>query len=260
MSWASVRAQRPRVADDLQSATLSLPDATTKLNGTFTDGDFMIDTRGSGDQEHTTFSFVQFMPTPDGKQKGLVLRVINGIANQPFLTGDGSVDFTLTFNEAVSAYDNTLGYYEVSADGTMHDVHILFGNTHDAAAGQTVDLGVPNNNESIGFFLIQDGFDQYGSLPNDLSFLSPSMQLAANLNSISTPVLLSASHGTLTAAQIFHSFDALNPGGAPQVLSGVPPGAHNLQIGFEDLQNGKGDNDFQDVVVSINASHGYLIG
>jgi hypothetical protein len=40
----------------------------------------------------------------------------------------------------------------------------------------------------------------------------------------------------------------------------MPPGTHTLQIGFEDLQDGKGNNDLQDVVVSINASHGYLIG
>jgi Ca2+-binding RTX toxin-like protein len=247
------------ISNDLQSATLTLPDATTKLDGTFTNGDFMIDTRGSGDQEHTTFSFVQFMPTL-AEGKAVSASVLNGIGNQPFLTGDGSVDFTLTFNQAVSAYANTLGFYEVSADGTMHDVHILFSNTHAAAAGQTIDLGVPGNNERIGFFLIQDGFDKYGNLPNDLSFLGPSMQQAANLNSFGTPVLVSASHGALTAAQIFHSFDALNPGGAPQVLSGLPEGTHTLQIGFEDLPNGKGDNDFQDVVVSINASHGYLLG
>jgi hypothetical protein len=136
---------------------------------------------------------------------------------------------------------------------------VLFGNTLGATAGQTVDLGVPNNNERIDFFLIQDGFDKYGSLPNDLFFLSPSTHLSANLNSSSTPVLLSASQGTLTAAQIFHSFDSLNPGGAPQVLSGMPPGTHTLQLGFEDLQNGRGDNDFQDVVISINASHGFLL-
>jgi Domain of unknown function (DUF4114)/RTX calcium-binding nonapeptide repeat (4 copies)/Metallo-peptidase family M12B Reprolysin-like len=246
------------ISNDLQSATLNLPDATTKLIGTFTGGDFMIDTRGSGDQEHTTFSFVQFMPGL-AEGKAVSPSVLNGIANQPFLTGDGSVDFTLTFNQAVSAFANTLGFYEVSADGTMHDVHILFGDTLGATAGQTIDLGVPGNNERIGFFLIQDGFDKYGNLPNDLSFLSPSMQQQANLNSFGTPVLVSASHGALTAAQIFHSFDALNPGGAPQVLSGMPPGTHTLEIGFEDLQNGKGDNDFQDVVVSINASHGYLL-
>ena len=247
------------VSDNHQSATLSAPDATTKLNGLFTGGDFMIDTRGSGDQEHTAFSFVQYMPTLS-EGRAVNSSVLNGIGNQPFLTGDGSVHFTLTFNQAVSSYANILGYYQVSADGTIHDVRILFNNTHNAAAGQTMDLGVPNNNERIGFFLIQDGADKYGNLPNDLYFLSPSTHLSANLNSSSTPVLLSASQGTLTAAQIFHSFDSLNPGGAPQVLSGVLPGQHDLQVGFEDMQNGVGDNDFQDVVVSIHASHGYLIG
>ncbi len=246
-------------ADNHQSATLSSEGSTAKLNGLFTNGDFMIDTRGSGEQEHTSVSFVQYMPTLT-EGKAVNSSVLNGVANQPFLTGDGSVRFTLTFNQAISAYDNTLGYYQVSADGTIHDVRLLFGNTHNVAAGQTIDLGVPNNNEKIGFFLIQNGFDQYGNVPNDLYFLSPSTHLSANLNSSSTPVLLSASQGTLTAAPIFHSFDTLNPGGAPQVLSGVLPGGHDLQIGFEDLQNGKGDNDFQDVVVSIHASHGYLIG
>jgi Domain of unknown function (DUF4114)/RTX calcium-binding nonapeptide repeat (4 copies)/Pregnancy-associated plasma protein-A len=244
---------------DGQHATFSSGSATTELNGTFSNGQFMIDTRGSGDLEHTTFSFVQYMPSL-AEGVGVNNGVLNGVADQPFLTGDGSVRFTLTFNQAFSAFDNTLGTYQVSADGTIHDVHILFGNTHNVAAGQTVDLGVPNNNEKIGFFLIQNGFDQYGNLPNDLYFLSPSTHLSANLNSSSTPVLLSASQGTLTAAQIFHSFDSLNPGGAPQVLSGVLPGEHNLKIGFEDMQNGRGDNDFQDVVVTINASHGYLIG
>ena len=247
------------VSNGQHAATFSSGSATTELNGTFSNGQFMIDTRGSGDLEHTTFSFVQYMPSL-AEGVGVNNGVLNGVADQPFLTGDGSVRFTLTFNQAFSAFDNTLGTYQVSADGTIHDVHILFGNTHNVAAGQTVDLGVPNNNEKIGFFLIQNGFDQYGNLPNDLYFLSPSTHLAANLNSNGFPVLLSASQGTLTAAQIFHSFDSLNPGGAPQVLSGVLPGEHNLKIGFEDMQNGKGDNDFQDVVVTINASHGYLIG
>ena len=48
---------------------------------------------------------------------------------------------------------------------------ILFDNTLNVAAGaRTVDLGVPGNGERIGFFLIQDGFDAYGELPDTLSF------------------------------------------------------------------------------------------
>ena len=41
-----------------------------------------------------------------------------------------------------------------------------------AAGARSVDLGVPGNGERIGFFLIQDGFDAYGDLPDNLSFLS----------------------------------------------------------------------------------------
>ena len=46
----------------------------------------------------------------------------------------------------------------------------------------------------------------------------------------------------------------LNPGNALQVLSGVTPGGRELLIGFEDVANGTGDNDFQDVVVAIHAN------
>ena len=99
---------------------------------------------------------------------------INGVADQSFLTGDGSVRFTLDFKSAVSAFANSLGFYKVKADGTIGDVHILFDNTLDVAAGaRSVDLGAPANGERIGFFLIQDGFHTYGDLPDDLSFLAP---------------------------------------------------------------------------------------
>jgi hypothetical protein len=246
------------ISNDKQFATFSSGGSTAQLDGQFTNGQFMIDTRGSGDQQHTIVSYVQYMPTLTEGQ-AVSPSMVNGVANQPFLTGDGSVQFTLTFNQSVSYYDNSLGYFEVAADGTINNVHMLFGSTHDVAPGQTVDLGVPDNNERIGFFLIQNGFNKYGNLPNDLSLLSPTTELSANVNSSAAPVLLSASQGPLTGAQVFYSFDGLNPGRAPQVASGVAPGSHDLQIGFEDTQNGKGDNDFNDVVISIHASHGYLL-
>ncbi len=249
------------IASGPEPATATFNDGSTTvtLNGNFTNGDFMVDTRGSGADQHTTFSFVQYLPElVEGRAVGP--STINGVANQPFLTGDGSVQFTLNFESAISYFANTLGYYQVSADGTIHDVHVLFGNTLNVLPGQTaIDLGVPNNDERIGFFLIQDGFDKYGNLPDDLFLLSPTTNGAATLNQDASPVLLSASEGALTAAQIFYSFDRFNPGGAPQVLSGILPGGHDLKIGFEDLPNGVGDNDFQDVVINIHASHGYML-
>ena len=60
--------------------------------------------------------------------------------------------------------------------------------------------------------------------------------------------------GVIEAAPIFHSLSGFNPDAANQVLSGVAPGGHDLLIGFEDLPTATGDNDFQDVVISLHTS------
>jgi hypothetical protein len=121
-------------------------------------------------------------------------------------------------------------------------------------SGTTAALDTPGNGERIGFFLIQDGFDRYGSLPDNLSFIAPEGGTPANANGGTAPVLMSATLGVLSVASVFHSIAGLNPGNA-QVLSGVAPGGRELLIGFEDLQTGTGDNDFQDVVIGVRANH-----
>ena len=138
----------------------------------------------------------------------------------------------------------------MAADGTISDVQILFDNTRDTTSG-SVDLGVLANNARIGFFLIQDGYGRYGSLANDLSFRAAAGDAAADLDAGLPPTLTSASLGALTTVPIFHSFSTLNPDDAIQVLSGVSPGGQQLLIGFEDLVSSIGDNDFQDVVISV---------
>jgi hypothetical protein len=241
------------------TATLSVGGSSFQLAGDFSGGEFMTVARGSGADAHTTVSFVNYLAAlSEGTRVDTAS--INGIANQPFLMGDGSAQFTLEFKSGTSAYDNALGVYKVAADGTIHDVHILFSNTLDAASGTTVALGVAADNESFGFFLIQDGFQHYGNLPDNLSFVAPGTTNGADLDSGTPPVLYSATLGVLTAAPIFHSFATLNPGDAIQVLSGTTPGGHELRIGFEDQPTATGDNDFQDVVVAIRPTHDdYLI-
>ncbi|HTE35811.1 MAG TPA: DUF4114 domain-containing protein, partial [Reyranella sp.] len=179
---------------------------------------------------------------------------INGIANEPFLEGDGVTSFTLKFEAAVSMFSNTLGYYLVEADGTVGDTHILFSNTLATAVGKTVGLGTPADGERIGFFLIQNGINVYGNLPDDLSFVAPDGSGPADLDAGMPPILSSASRGLLTIAPILHSMAAFNPGGTPQVLSGVALGGLDLRIGFEDVRSGFGDNDFQDVVFSVHTN------
>ncbi len=231
------------------TATLTAAGTAIQLNGDFSGGDFMVITRGTGADAHTTVTFENYLPS---LREGVSVdpAQINGVTNEAFLTGDGGVHFTVDFKSAASGYANTLGTYHVAADGKISDVQILFDNTRDTTTG-SVDLGVPANNVRIGFFLIQDGNGQYGILPDDLSFRAPGGGGAADLNAGLPPTLTSASLGDLTTVPIFHSFSTLNPGDATQVLSGISPGGQQLLIGFEDLLSSIGDNDFQDVVISV---------
>ena len=216
------------------------------LNGRFSGGDFMSVALGSGANAHTLVTFVNYLPN---LAEGLRVNpaAINGIANEPFLSSDGSIGFSINFKSAVSAHSNALGVYKFAADGSITDVHIVFTNTLAVASNTTVNLGTPGNGERIGFFLIQDGFDRYGSLPDNLSFVAP--------EGGAPPVLMSATQGALTAAAVFHSSAGLNAGHTTQVLSGVAPGGRELLIGFEDLPTGAGDNDFQDVVIGVRTNH-----
>lgn len=246
------------VVKDAGGATLGIGGLNVQLVGDFSGGDFMMVARGSGADAHTLVTFENFLPS---LSEGVRVETasINGIANEPFLTGDGAVRFTLVVEASGSAYRNSLGTYRVAADGTIGHVHLLFTDTL-AAAGQTVDLGVPLNGETIGFFLIQDGFGKFGALPDDLSFLAPSGAGSADLDAGLPPLLASASRGMLAGATVFHSFATLNAGDAQQLLSGVSPGGQLLRIGFEDVLNTVGDNDYQDVVFNVRASNDGFFG
>jgi serralysin len=193
--------------------TLAVGGSTVALNGNFAGGAFLVSPRGSGDR---------------------------------------AVDFSVDFKSGVSGYSNELGYYKVGADGTIRDVHILFGNTHAVAASHQ-DLGVLGNNERLGFFLVQDGFDQYGALPDDLSFVARGTGGSANADAGDPVVLQSVRLGQLMAATVFHSFSSLNPDRADQTLSGLLPGGRDLMIGFEDLTKATGDRDYNDVVIGVHA-------
>ena len=227
-----------------------------ELAGDYAAGDFMAVARGSGADAKTTVTFVPFLPS---LQEGVRVdpAAINGMANLPFLTGDGAVRFTLELKASGSAFQNALGTYKVASDGTVTGVHLLFADTLDPGA-RTLDLGTPGNGEKIGFFLVQDAVAHYGRLVDDLSFVGAN-GAPAHLGDNAPPVLVSTSHGTLGDGPVFHTFAALNPDHAQQVLSGAAPGGRELQVGFEDLLNSVGDNDYQDVVFNVRVSNDHVL-
>lgn len=244
------------------STTVSAHGSSFELRGNFGGGgggDFMASARDTGVDEYTDLSFVNYLPTLS-EGVSVDLAAINGIANAPFLTGDGTVGFSMQMESAVSNYSNMLGYYTVSVDGTISDVHLAFANT--LAAGNTaqlIDLGTPDAGEYVGFFLIQNGFSLYGGLPDDLSFLGSDGSGPADIDDGAPLTLYSASRGLLSSAQIFHSFADLNVGDEQHVLSGTAVGGEILRIGFEDVATSAGDNDFQDVVFAIRTDFSGLL-
>lgn len=226
------------------SATFTVETFSFRADGFFSGGDFMLTPRILEGEDRTLITFVNFLPM---LAEGVTVdpSLINGVANPTFLYADGETSFAMTMVSADSAFQNTLGYYKISTTGSISDVEILIDNTMDSAVdGQTFAFGAPAEGEQIGFFLIQDGFRAYGDLSDDLSFVS---------DGGSDYQLYSASRGFLTQTEVFHSWSQFNPDDLDQVLSGVEPGGEVLQIGFEDLVNGQGDNDFQDVIIALQS-------
>ncbi len=197
----------------------------------------------------TRSHFVAYLP--DLVEYGAVDSArINGIADGVLLSGDGLTNFTVTLQSSQTANSNMIGAYRIAADGAIADVALLFGNTLDpSAAGSSFDLGLPGAGESIGFFLVVDGFTAYGDLADDLSFVG-SAETGWTLHS--------ASRGALEEAAVFHTVADYNPGGAVQVLSGLQPGDDALWIGFEDVAGPVSDWDYQDVVLSIRGTEALL--
>lgn len=232
--------------------TLSVGDTQILLEGVFGGGEFMAVARGQGASAHTMVTFETFLPN-QVEGVSTEARAINGIANEPFMTGDGTVRFSTTLESASSAFANSLGVYKVAADGSIFDVEVVFADTLHVT-GRTMDLGTPADGVKFGFFLIQNGFGAYGDLPDNLFFVMAGTSNPANLNNGAPLTLMSATLGALATTAVFHSFQTLNVSDAIQVLSGVAPGGKDLLVAFEDLPTATGDNDFQDVVIRIHTN------
>lgn len=239
--------------EDFTSATLTAGANSVSLGGTFEGGDFIAAARRMGVDAHTAITYVNFLPA---LQEGVRVAAsfINGVASDAYLEGDGSVTFTIDFESAISTFANAFGYYEIEADGVLGDVHILYASTLNVALGtRSVDL-TPAADTRLGFFMIQDGYDRFGTLPDDLSFRAPGSDAPATLDAGLPPILFSDSRGAFDGAVIFHTFSTLNPGDMVQVLSGTSEGGLEMSLGFEDLPSAWGDNDFQDLVISIRTN------
>lgn len=220
-------------------------DGSITLQGDYSDGDFMVVSyRGE-----TTVSFREFLPTLRDEQAISADR-INGIVNRDFLEGDGNTEFLVTMRDLGAAqFSNTLGVYEVTADGQITDVRLLVDNANASGADPVLITGVEAGHQ-LGFFLVQNGANwasryddadtfEFTDLAGNQAVAAAGPSLQMRVNDVAQDLI------------IFHSFDdSMNPGGVQHVLSGVEAGGTQLTVGFEDLVGG-GDQDYGDIVFSV---------
>ena len=149
---------------------------------------------------------------------------INGVANEAFLTGDGTVQFTA--EQRVRRFGAQQQFGILQGRHRRHDQRRphLFANTLNVAPARGASSWAPAQGKQSFFYYPGRLRRVRRSLPDDLSFVSPGMDGRADIDLGPPLVLRSSSLGVLTTALKFHSFAILNPGNSIQVLSGVAQG------------------------------------
>lgn len=220
-------------------------DGSITLQGDYSNGDFMVVSyRGE-----TTVSFREFLPTLRDEQS-IGSDKINGIVNRDFLEGDGNTEFVVTMRDLGAAlFSNTLGVYEITADGQITDVRLLVDNANAGSADPVLITGVEAGHQ-LGFFLVQNGAN-WASRYDDTDVFEFTDFAGNQAVAAAGPSLQMRVNDVVQDLIIFHSFDdSMNPGGVQHVLSGVEAGGTQMTVGFEDLVGG-GDQDYGDIVFSV---------
>ena len=184
---------------------------------------------------------------------------INGIVNQEFLSGRGSNFQVSLVDIGYAAFDNSLGVYEIDADGNIVDVRLLFTNTN-ADEPNTVGIEDVEAGHQLGFFLLRDGADTLQDLDPDVSFSFVNTAGEAGNLSDGSDLLLSVDGLAWDSLDILHSFDqAMNGDGLQHVVSGASGDGRSMVIGIEDQVSG-GDYDYEDVVFHVQMSDFLIFG
>ena len=178
----------------------------------------------------------------------------------------------VTFNYESAGYKNALGVYKIAADGSINGVQILFANASLKGSGgdlisgvSSVDVGVAAG-ERLGFFVVPNGFSQYGmsQLLSDKSASFKFVGADGKTGNVGSGTELKLVHVGANGAEsvvksaygtsIFHSADngksGLNGDGINHVTATVDNLNGTVKVGFEDLKGG-GDKDYDDSIFTV---------
>ncbi|MEL7303039.1 MAG: DUF4114 domain-containing protein, partial [Pseudomonadota bacterium] len=187
---------------------------------------------------------------------------------------------TVTFDYESAGFQNILGMYKISADGTIRDVEVLFENASLKGSGGSLISGESSvttklqAGDTLGFFVVPNGFKQNGPkqdseniqavLKDDATtyrFVDQDGNPASMASTSELTLIATDANGQDYEVQsqygdsVFHSVmgdnKALNVDGMDHVKAYADTREGTVKIGFEDLKNG-GDKDFDDSVFTID--------
>jgi aspartate 1-decarboxylase len=177
--------------------------------------------------------------------------LVNGIINDEYLQGDGSTDFVLKLHDTGYAwYQNVLGVYEITPDGSITDARILIDNVNTDKTAEVLISDVESGNK-LGFFVVQNAADWASGLTDadTFDFVGNDGWSQATVNN-GAGIQLQV-NGQTAWKTIFHSYAAeMNDDGIQHTLSGIDTSEEIVSVGFEDIFGG-GDRDYEDVVFGI---------
>lgn len=231
-------------------------------------------------------TFIEAEPLPElAEGKRIADADINGVAGGNLVVGDGG-DAAIIFRDEVALFQNSVGVYLIGDNGEMLDPKLAFaavehsdeffdenGNQQNAfirpgggplSPGDQVLLSELYPGQDLppgakfGLFLVVDG-GRAGDLDGSETFeFQNDDGAAATIFDDQPPAFLA--NGVIVQQDVFHALDTgspsgasnqLNPGGGGQVISGLATDGAGLTIAFEDVQLGRGDNDFNDTVIDV---------
>ncbi|MEX0692896.1 MAG: DUF4114 domain-containing protein [Rhodospirillales bacterium] len=177
---------------------------------------------------------------------------------------DSAHQVTMTFVGEDAGYRNTVGYYKIAADGSIHDVQIVFQDASDSRwygtkTGTEVTLDL-DAGDSFGTFIIADGASKnnFNRFDGGHYEFRNANGTQASLSSNEPELVYVDSRGRAkdVKGEVYHSAVAagnlaLNGDDALHVKSSAN-GDGGLRLSFEDLPGQWGDNDFNDVVIDLS--------
>jgi VCBS repeat-containing protein len=177
--------------------------------------------------------------------------LVNGIINDEYLQGDGNTDFVLNLQDTGYAwYQNVLGVYEITPDGSITDARIIIDNVNTDKTAAVLISDVESGNK-LGFFVVQNAADWASGLTDadTFDFVGSDGWSQATVSD-GAGIQLQV-NGQTAWKTIFHSYAAeMNDDGIQHALSGIDTFGEIISVGFEDIVGG-GDRDYEDVVFSI---------